>query len=450
MKKLLFTLHCTGQLFKRNTDKWILIALFLTALMGIPRLCPAQNQKAENSLKKIESIFIVGNKHTDDHVIRRELLFEEGDVISDSILQVSKKRIENLMLFNRVDMKVTNNVSGHMLIISVTERLYLFPYPAVGLEDRDWDKITYGFGLAHDNFRGNNEKLYLLFLFGYRPGYEFAYSNPWVHRKLHLTFDINLYNYTSPNRIFDFNEKHFFTAFTIGKYWTRNFFTKVRFLRDRIQVDDAFAPFLQSGETSEQNYAVYMINRYDGRDLYAYPSRGWYTMMELRKNGFFHNDLDYWKAYLDLRHYLSIQSFIVAARLYSVQSMGDLPVYDGVYFGFDDRVRGHFNRVWSGNHSLLGSVELRFPILPVRYFTIPTKFIPQYLTKDLKFGINGGIFGESGQVWQDHESFKSDKFIHGYGFGLHFRVPYIEVLRLDLAFDENGNSQYVFETGLAF
>lgn len=53
--------------------------------------------------KPISQIIIVGNDQTDADVIERELLFSEGEVVSDSVLDESKKRILNLWLFNRVE-----------------------------------------------------------------------------------------------------------------------------------------------------------------------------------------------------------------------------------------------------------------------------------------------------------------------------------------------------------
>ena len=43
-----------------------------------------------------------------------------------------------------------------------------------------------------------------------------------------------------------------------------------------------------------------------------------------------------------------------------------------------------------------------------------------------------------------------NNFVSGFGVGIHFLMPYIEVLRIDLAFDEDFNSETILEIEVAF
>ncbi len=430
--------------------------LFLLWLF-LPLTLPAQNgsglqEKTVSDLngRTVADIVVMGNDHTRKQVIVRELLFNEGDAINDSLLNASKKRIENLWLFNRVELIPVPNGTDITLLISVTERLYLFPFPTLVVEDRDWSKLTYGFGIAHENFRGRNEKVFASALFGSRPGYTLSYLNPWIHDKLHFTAGFYLQKYTFGNHSYDFDENHLYMSFNFGKYWTRNAFSKLSFIRDEISVDEPFAHRMNTGNSSETNYGLGLLNLYDGRDLYAYPGTGWYTQLNIKKYGFFEEAIDYWKTTLDVRRYYTWQPFILAGRVYSIYTGGDLPVYDRVYLGFTDRIRGHFYEIREGKHSLLFNGAIRFKILPVRYVTLPQDIFPSYLTRNLKFGLNGGLFWDSGIIWNEKRQLAIDNFLSGFGVGLHFRLPYIEVLRLDLAFDEHMKAQFIVENGVAF
>ncbi len=336
------------------------------------------------------------------------------------------------------------------LLISVTERLYLLPFPEYKVEDRDWDKLTYGIGLANNNLRGMNEKLYLSVQFGYRPGYKAAYYNPWMGGALHLTGSLFIQKYSLPNRLEGFDEKHLYMAISPGKYWTRYLYSRIIFYRDDIRVKSAAAVFMESATEQDINYGLFFINSYDTRDLRAYPSKGLYAQLQIQKSGFFSDKINYIKYDLDLRSYLPWRKLIFASRLFTRLSVGRLPVYDGVYLGYNNRIRGHFNEVYSGKYLMTGGTAIRFPLLKVRYFSFPSAFAPESSTQNMRFGINGGLFAESGIIWNRRRQLRSENLISGFGFGLHFLLPYIEVMRLDMAFNEKLKHEIIMEIQMPF
>jgi len=398
----------------------------------------------------LSAIYIVGNDHTHEDIVLRELLFSAGDTINDSLLAASKKRIENLWLFNRVEFMPLPGNGDWSLLINLTERLYIFPYPVFNFEDRDWKKLTYGLGFAHENFRGRNEKLYFSLAFGERPGWHFTYFNPWVNSNWHLITGFYIKKYIMTNRSHDFDENHLYWAVNFGKYWTRDFYTSLAVNGDRIKLNPAYSDSLFTGKSSETNYGLILTTAVDTRDLYAYPSRGHYLFFRIRRQGLFEPKLDYWQYVFDIRHYLDFNYFIFAYRMHTKQSIGSLPVYDRVYFGFDERIRGHFSEVWEGRHSFLTSVDLRFPLLPLRYFTFETGLLPEFYTRNLKFGINVGFFFDTGLVWKDKNEFGLNNFKRGFGAGLHVLLPYIEVLRFDVGFNEKLKSEFIMEIQVAY
>ena len=68
--------------------------------------------------KPISNIIIVGNDKTDSDIIERELLFSIGEIVSDSVLQESKKRIENLIANPKLLNQDYKNCCGTIVIIS--------------------------------------------------------------------------------------------------------------------------------------------------------------------------------------------------------------------------------------------------------------------------------------------------------------------------------------------
>jgi len=399
---------------------------------------------------KISQIIIMGNETTDENVILRELLVNKGDIANDTLLNQSKKRLQNLLLFNRVELTLLPQESNYILLIEVTERLYIYPLPIFTLHDRDWDKISYGVSLSHQNFRGQNEKLRTAFWFGYRSGYGIAYSDQWAGDSLHLTTFFDLGKYVLEHSTMGFEERHIASSAAVGKWWNYNFKTEFLLLFDHLNVDNDIAQLLHSKKSTETIWGTRIYLRYDTRDLYAYPSKGWLGFLQITKYGLFQEYNNYWKLYLDVRNYWKLGLFTIASRINQSYLFGQIPIYRENYIGFSERIRGHFFDVYQGNHIHSGNIEIRFPIFPIRYFTFDSKILPESYSRNLKFGINASIFMDTGIAWSKSKDYGINNFHTGFGAGLHFRVPYVEVVRLDYGFNRDFEGQIIFEIGNSF
>ena len=117
----------------------------------------------------IDDVQVIGNEKTKSYIILREIPYQFPDTLSQLDLLRIKNRIQNLFLFNRVELIVTEQGMKKQLIILVTESWYFFPSPLLFINEHDWSKISYGLQLSHSNFRGRNEKLNLGGWFGYTP-----------------------------------------------------------------------------------------------------------------------------------------------------------------------------------------------------------------------------------------------------------------------------------------
>lgn len=128
--------------------------------------------------RKITSIQIHGNEKTKAPVILREMKLSVGDSLDPHKLEQDQKRIQNLNLFNRVIILAEPEGKDVRLMVLVTEKWYLFPYPIFFINERDWSKLSYGAGLTHLNFRGRAETFSFLFWLGYNPIIRLDYTNP--------------------------------------------------------------------------------------------------------------------------------------------------------------------------------------------------------------------------------------------------------------------------------
>ena len=101
---------------------------------------------------KINRVEIIGNNKTKDFVILRELHFNANDVVNLKEIFLAQKRILSLFLFYRVIFDLVGDEESIILLITVAERWYIFPLPILYLNERSWNKISYGatfnFGLG--------------------------------------------------------------------------------------------------------------------------------------------------------------------------------------------------------------------------------------------------------------------------------------------------------------
>jgi len=406
----------------------------------------------ENTDKRIQNIIIIGNEITKDNVVLRELVIHKGDIPTTEKLQESQQRLMNLLLFNRVQLNIyPHDEKSLVLIIEVTERLYFYPVPILTIQERDWTKWSYGLSMVNRNFRGQNEQLWAGFWLGYRPGFGIRYSDPWAGDSVHLNTAFSFQKTNFNNRsIEDMEERHLLGRVSVGKWWDRIFNTALTFHFDRIKVASEFQDLMRSDNTTEYNFGIELSFRYDTRDLYSYPSSGWLNVIRFIKYGLFENYNNYENIALDLRKYFSIGPIILAGRFYQNSLFGEIPIYRLNYIGFEERIRGYFYTVWSGYHVQMGSIETRFPIVPIQYISLDLPIVPSQYLRNLKFGLSGALFIDTGIAWVEADQYKKENFNTGFGFGFHIHLPYIEVFRVDVGFNGNLDSQLIFEVGVVF
>ncbi|MCK5147789.1 BamA/TamA family outer membrane protein [bacterium] len=391
--------------------------------------------------RRVIQIFIHGNEKTKEEIILREMKIKEGDIIDWQRLEEDQKRIVNLYLFNRVLLFAEPKATEAIIRIVVTERWYIFPVPLFFVNDRDWSKLSYGLGLTHSNFRGRGENLNGVFWLGYNPSVRLSYSNPWIGGKAHIFTQFTGYSNHIESKHFGdkVTELHQGMLGVIGKrfgYHTR--------LNINLGFKSVTMKPIMPGQTLSANgrdntlYAGLSFV-WDRRDYTACPHTGWYLSTSISKYGF-GGEVNFNRFRCEGRGYFPVTSNITLAfRAATIISKGDIPIYDRIYLGYSERIRGHFNRIIQGENRLLISTSLRFPLLPIRHFSLGN--MPQL--SNLPFGISWNIFVDAGWIgMQDQEILWSDR-IAGFGAGLLIHLPYINILRFEMAWNEEGQSQFI-------
>jgi len=433
------------------------------AVLVILSLLPWKTLAAQDSIAppvRIDQVVAAGHKITAQDVILREIPFSFPAVLSADDLKLIQNRVQNLRLFNRVELRVDEREGRNVLTVLVTESWYIFPSPVFFVSERDWDKLSYGLQLTDGNFRGRNEKLRIGGWFGYNPSYFLSYSIPWIGERQRLNLSVGLSQATAVNKIFGFQEERLGFNLKVGKRLSLKLDTNLQFSLTRVTLLPEYQSFSVSGSGRDLVPSLSWQTRWENRDLTEYPRKGTYLAVNVQRTGFARTQPEYWRTTLDGRFYQPVLgSATLAVRQLFILNSGKMPVYDRIFLGFNERIRGYYNLIlpdparyadYASYSISLTSLEFRFPILPVRYFSIENGPLIPSLFRNLKFGISVGFFLDNGFVWRNAADIRLKDFYTGYGVGLHIHLPYINVFRIEYALNKFGRGQFIFNTGISF
>lgn len=137
-----------------------------TGRVGVPRRCrraallwlllilPAL---ASASAPTVLAIEVVGNTHTQERVVLRELALRPGDAADPQRIAASRQAVEDLGLFREVRIDSLVEPGGVRLLVRVREKRYLLPIPRVDASsDRD---RSHGAQLRWSNVGGRGDRL---------------------------------------------------------------------------------------------------------------------------------------------------------------------------------------------------------------------------------------------------------------------------------------------------
>jgi outer membrane protein assembly factor BamA len=415
---------------------------------------PLAENELVDSLWIVDTVVVKGNEHTKDYVVRREMTLHPGSRITKSALSYDQSRVYSLRLFNQVEMRVIPTTPGYAtLLVEVSERWYIFPFPIVGLRDRDWKKVFLGAGILHSNFLGRNERLYAALVLGYDPAMTLSYRNPFLDADgtEFLEADVSL-NIVENKSVLaegtgsNYDERHASFGLTLGKRIGIEHTLWISGGYQFIEVSDNMPGRTISPDGKDRFPILSVGYAYDTRDLGEYPSDGTYLAGTITKFGVPSYPLDYIRYAFDVKKYFSLPaSFVFAGRVYGdMAAGGTVPPYNHDYFGYGNRIRGHFKEVYEGEQLVGASFELHHTIIATSYFKVgalPAQF------SVWRFGVVAALFADEGTVWFRPAPFSSNRFIKGYGAGLHFMLPYSFILRTEYALNEVRRGEFIIDVG---
>lgn len=425
----------------------------------------------------ISKIILTGNKITRTQVVMRELLFSEGDTVSEKklseILEQSRKNLLNTSLFNFVTI-TADTLPGKKIDVSidVAERWYIWPMPFFELKDRnfnvwwkdkDFSKADYGLYLAWENFRGRKETLKMLLRFGYDETFGLSYKIPYLNKAKTLGLGITAgfggnhevpYISDNGNQMFykdslKYLQSNVFGTFALtlrkGYYALHTFqlnYNDYDFADTLLALNSDFA-----SQSHIQFFTFYYQFKCDHRDYKSYPLNGYYFDVELSKNGFgllkdeaVHNDFihtsarKFWQLGKRWYYACGVNAKVVA--------QSDQPYFMMRALGYgNDIVRSYEYYVIDGQSFGIFKSNLKFVLLPTKVKTF--KFIPAKKFNKLFYAFYLNAIFDVGYVYNkddDDKTFMSDRALIGTGLGLDFVTYYDKVLRVEWTVNHLGEN----------
>jgi outer membrane protein assembly factor BamA len=415
------------------------------------------NLRAQDSAQVyvLNKIFVEGNKTTKEFVILRELPFKPGDTVTAREIEFGRERIYSTGLFTRV-LAQSEPVSKSSidLLIYVEERWYIWPYPVIGFQDRDFGRFYAGAGIVHLNFMGRDEKLAAMFALGYDPFGSVMYRNPSVGRNKEYILSLgSSYSRGRNSGIqpgnssgeFDdsFGNIYVELGRRFGIYSTIALGTAYNYVSRNSDTTG-----LVLSPTGRDVFASLRLSYiYDSRNIKSYATRGSYLYASLEKYGLGESLVDFSRISLDAREYLPLwESLTFAARIHGDFGEGPrIPPYNQVFIGYYERIRGMFNTV-SGGESLIGAnMELRIPIIKHMYIEIPDFPLKEFISN--RIALYWSFFADAGETTGKRLHITTGQALYGYGGGLSLILPYDVILQADYARGSDRHWEFIFDFG---
>ncbi len=416
--------------------------------------------QSQNDFFRVDSIEISGNETTEEFIILRELTFGIGDTINLAALNFNRERVFSLGIFNRVDLTKKDSSNLTIINISVKESWYIYPVPFLDLNNGDIDRASYGFILLWKNFRGRDETVNFQIGFGFDPRLSFSYYNPVINEKYDLNFSFG-FSYTNPSNRSqiaeklagqDFNYRTYIGSVGIGK--RINQFNDITFAAGYQYVEQPFANLsgLTSSKTLIDKLPILKFGYFfDDRNLKQFSTEGIFAGVEYTHKGFGIKNSSYNIINFDFRQYRPLIDGIIGRwRVAGRHIFGrNLPFYDKSFLGYREYVRGHKNDYREGDNLMKVSFEVTYPLLEEWNFSVKLPLLPRKLTS-ARIAVYLEAFGDGGVTFNNTDKFALNNFDKGYGAGIIILFLPHNAFRLELGFDEFGNSEYLIGTGFSF
>lgn len=448
------------------------------------------SQEAFFILNEIE---IIGNHHTSDNVILKEIPLVKGDTILnkniEQLIEDTKLQILSTGLFNTVTVYIKNyqEINNKADVgIALEENWYIYPVPIFELADRNFSvwwqeqnrslkRVNYGFRVSHYNFSGNKDPIKLLVHFGYTKKYQVEYDYPYLSKdskwgiggKIFFAENKEIIYKTQNNKSqFARNEDNrtLLSRFRIGpviKFRPQpHIFNDLRLEYNTSKVDDYVVNNLNANyfidNKSEFNFFSLAYDfSFDKRLYRHYPQGGYLYFLNLTNEGFgLFNNYNKLAITVGLEKHLSISKRLIASTRNIAKTninSHNIPYFRNTALGWtSDIVSGYDLYVMDGTDYLITMNSMKFLLYDNNLNTIswmPRQFQKMNLTLFLRFNFDVAYIRETRFT---ETNTLNNRMIYGFGPALDMIFFNNFIFSLEYSFNDIGEHGLYLSNAIAF
>ena len=236
---------------------------------------------AEGQRVFVDRINITGNTRTEDEVIRREFRIDEGDAFNAAKIRASRRNVENLNYFSKVDIQTEpnpNDDSKADINVNVEEKSTGAFNVGVGYSTVNG--ALFRAGIAENNFQGKGQKLSADVAVSQRTSeYDLSFTEPhFMGRRLSAGIDLfrTEEDYQDEG---SYDSESTGGRLRLGWNYTDDFAQYLRYTlkEDKISnVDRNASIYIKEEEGRYSNSSIGQTMVYDKRDSAINPKEGYY------------------------------------------------------------------------------------------------------------------------------------------------------------------------------
>ncbi len=227
----------------------------------------------------VNRINIFGNTRTLDEVIRREFRLDEGDAFNVSKIKDSRRNIENLNYFSKIDIE-PNPIDNNKADIDINVEEKSTGYFNVGIGYSTTDGALVNAGITENNFMGKGQEISLDASVSQRTkDYSFSFTEPYfLGRRLSAGFDL-FYSDEDYQDESSYDTSSIGVRGRLGWNYTDDFYHTLRYTlrEDEIKnVKDSASYYVQKEKGKTTGSIIGQTLYYDKRDTAIRTKNGYY------------------------------------------------------------------------------------------------------------------------------------------------------------------------------
>ena len=391
---------------------------------------PSSARAQEPTRGIIREVRIHGLINTHEQLVREQLTSAVGQPYDEAVVELDRERLDRLAVFGRLRIEPAPQDDGVIVDINVVETAGFVPFPAFSFVEENG--VSVGAGVKASSLLGRAISASLDVRLGGQQELEFLLDSPWGLRDK-TWYGGEVHARSRTNELDHFKEKAVEGEIRGGFQFGPSLRLGGRL--EFLTVNADLPQVTLTGQSTESTPGIGMVAAYDTRDLWSNPSRGWEHFFSVtRFGGLLGGAGDFTKTVVDLRRYQPLAdrhtlTFFSFSTFHTGTVGIDIPIYRDTHLGGTNSIRG-----WSdlnareGKNQFINTVEYRYDLFKPKPFRI--------FGAAMYGGLKLAVFGDIGTVWNEGDQF-SNNFIGGVGIGLRVIVPFIQMIRLDLAYGQH-------------